>query len=406
MNIIGIGKSDMSRFYARDTTIEVNLDAVANNIQQFRQHLAAGTQIMAVVKADAYGHGAIYVAKAALQAGANSLGVSFVDEGIELREAGITAPILILGYTPPEGVKIALEHDLTLTIFSEACLQEVSKIASQLKRPAKVHVKVDTGMGRIGLPPEQAVPFIKRATQLRNIHLEGVFTHYSTADEADQTYLLKQEECFCQVVEELRKENVHIPILHCSNSAAAIERPQKVYNMIRLGISLYGFYPSDEVNRKAVSLEPVLRLVSKVVQVKKPPKGTGISYGKTYVASGEEWIATVPIGYADGIDRHLSNTGYALVNGVRVPIVGRVCMDFLMLDVTNAYPVQVGDEVVFYGVQGTEAIHVDEVAKQLRTINYELVCRLGHRIPRIYRSHGKTIAVVNRLRQENVNTYR
>ncbi len=395
----------MNRFYARDTMIEINLDAVANNVQQFRQHLASGTQIMAVVKADAYGHGAIYVAKSALQAGASCLGVSFVDEGIELREAGIVAPIVILGYTPPEDVSLALEHDLTLTVFSEESLQEVGRVARQRGERAKIHVKVDTGMGRIGLPPDKAVSFIAQASQMNSIDIEGLFTHFSTADESDQRYWQKQEDCFRQVVAELKNRRIHIPLIHCSNSAAAIERPHRVYNMIRLGISLYGFYPSDEVNKKAVSLKPVLRLTSKVVQVKKPPKGTGISYGKTFITSGKEWIATVPIGYADGIDRRLSNTGYALVNGTRVPIVGRVCMDFLMLDVTKAYPVRVGDEVVLYGEQGTASIRVDEVAKQLQTIHYEVVCMLGHRIPRVYRSGGKTVAIVNRLRREHVTTY-
>lgn len=395
----------MNRFYARDTVIEVNLDAVVNNIQQFRQHLDSETKIMAVVKADAYGHGAVYVAKAALQAGASCLGVSFVDEGIELREAGIVAPILILGYTPPEGILSALEHNLTLTIFSEECLEAVRRVAWQRKQHAKIHVKVDTGMGRIGLPPDQAVSFVRRASTMRGIEVEGVFTHFSTADEADPTYWKKQEDQFRRVVHQLREQKLDIPLIHSSNSAAAIEKPRHAYNMIRLGISLYGFYPSEEVNTKAVSLKPALRLVSKVVQVKRPPKGTGISYGKTFVASGNEWIATVPIGYADGIDRRLSNTGYALVKGTKVPIVGRVCMDYLMLDVTKVYPVEVGDEVVFYGEQGTESIHVDEVAKQLQTINYEIICKLGHRIPRIYRSGGKTLAVVNRLRKGNVAMY-
>ena len=395
----------MNRFYARDTRIEVNLDAVVNNIQQFRQHLGSKTKIMAVVKADAYGHGAIYVAKAALQAGASYLGVSFVDEGIELREAGIVAPILVLGCTPSEDVKSALEHDLTLTIFAEENLQVVSKIACQRNQNAKIHVKVDTGMGRIGLPPDKAVSFIQHASKMRGIQVEGVFTHFSTADEADQSYWRKQEEQFYQFVNRLREQKIDIPLIHSSNSAAAIERPQNVYNMVRIGISLYGFYPSDEVNTRAVSLQPALRLISKVVQVKKPPKGTGISYGKTFIASGNEWIATVPIGYADGIDRRLSNTGYALVKGKKVPIVGRVCMDFLMLDVTDAYPIRVGDDVVLYGEQGTESIHVADVAKQLQTIPYEIVCKLGHRIPRIYQSGGKTIAIVNRLRKGNVMVY-
>lgn len=394
----------MNRFYARDTIIEVDLDAIQHNVQQFQKHLGPETNIMAIVKADGYGHGAIFVAKAALEAGATYLGVSFVDEGVELREAGITAPILVLGYTPLEDVRLALNYDLTLTVFTEESLQFIQKVAYQLRKKAKIHVKVDTGMGRIGLWGMEAVPLVIKAAQLDEVELEGLFTHFSTADEADHTYANQQANLFEEVLSELKKKNLDIPLIHCANSAAAIEFPKRVYNMIRLGISLYGFYPSSEVNQQAVSLLPAMKLKSKVVHMKKPIKGTGIGYGKTYVTKGDEWIATIPIGYGDGFSRHLSNIGHALVNGVRVPIVGRICMDQLMLDVTKAMPVQVGDEVVLYGNQGAETIHVDEVAKLLQTINYEVTCMLGHRIPRLYFKQGGMVAIVNRLRQGITHT--
>lgn len=391
----------MNRPYARDTLIEVDLDAITNNIHEFQRRLDPQIKMMAVVKADAYGHGAVFVAQAALEAGATYLGVALVDEGIELREAGITAPILVLGFTPLEDIHQALCYDLTMTLFSEESLQVVNQVARQLSKKAKIHVKIDTGMGRIGLWGMEAIPFIMQAMECREVILEGVFTHFSTADEADQSYTQKQMLLFQQVVQELTARRIHIPLIHCANSATAIQLPGQIYNMIRLGISLYGFYPSGEVDQQAVSLVPALKLKSKVVQVKKLPKGTGISYGKTYMTSGEETIATVPIGYADGINRHLSNVGHALVKGVKVPIVGRVCMDFLMLDVTRALPVQIGDEVVLYGNQGHMHIHVDEVAAQLQTINYEITCMLSHRIPRIYLSKGEQVALVNRLRKHD-----
>lgn len=388
----------MNRLYARNTWVEVDLDAIAHNISGFQRILNPKTQIMAVVKADAYGHGAIFVARAALKAGATYLGVALVDEGIELREAGITAPILVLGYTSSEDVYEALAYDLTLTVFSDESLRIVNQMGKRLNKKAKIHVKVDTGMSRMGLWGTEAIPFIMQAIQMENVDVEGVFTHFSTADEQDQTYTRKQEHLFQQVVHHLKQRELPIPLIHCANSAAAMQFPKRVYNMIRLGISLYGLYPSCEVNQQAVPLLPALKLKSQVVQLKQPSAGVGIGYGKTYIADGHARIATVPIGYADGINRHLSNVGHALVNGVRVPIIGRICMDYLMLDVTKAWPVHVGDEVVLYGNQDSECIHIDEVAKQLKTINYEVTCMLGHRLPRVYFSQGKQVAVVNRLR--------
>jgi alanine racemase len=386
------------RFYGRDTVIEIDLDAIAHNVSQFQRYLPQGTRIMAVVKADAYGHGAIPVAEAALAAGASYLGVAFVDEGVELRRAGIGAPILVLGSTPPRAVRHALEHDLTLTVYAEKSVREIDEEAARLGKKARVHIKVDTGMGRLGVQPSHAFAFIHKTLKYRHVEMEGIFTHYATADEEDKSYALFQLHQFIRVLNQLREAGIHIPLKHIANSAGAIELAGHVFDMIRLGIAMYGYYPSDEVNRQTVSLRPALSFKSRIVHLFRPAGGTGISYGKTVVATGKEWIATIPVGYADGFSRLLSNRGFALVNGVRVPVVGRVCMDQLMLDVTEAMPVRVGDEVVLYGSQGKEQITVDEVARSLGTIHYEVTCMLSHRIPRIYLRDGKPVAVINRLR--------
>jgi alanine racemase len=384
--------------YGRDTVIEVNLDAIVHNVRQFRQHLPAGTEIMAVVKANAYGHGAVQVARAALEAGASQLGVAFVDEGIELRQAGITAPILILGFTPEYAIADALKNGLAMTVYSEESLNAIEQEAARLETKARIHVKVDTGMGRLGLFPEEAYTFVQKALRFAHIQMDGLFTHYATADEEDKTYALQQERQFARLVDRLARDGIEIPFVHIANSAGALELPDRVYRMARIGISLYGLYPSAEVNHQVVRLKPALTLKTKIVELKRPPAGFGISYGKTYTVSGNEWIAVVSIGYADGVNRHLSNRGHALVRGKKVPIVGRVCMDQMMLNVTEAMPVKLGDEVVIYGEQQGEAITVDEVAKQLGTINYEVTCMLSHRIPRLYLKNGQVVEVVNRLR--------
>ncbi|SEN38894.1 alanine racemase [Lihuaxuella thermophila] len=380
--------------------IEIDLDAVMHNVREFRKHLPVKTQIMAVVKADAYGHGAVPVAQAALEAGAVYLGVAFVDEGIQLRNAGIEAPILVLGYTPPYAARDAIRHRLTITVYSEESLQAVENEAARLGMEAKVHVKVDTGMGRIGLAPEEAAAFVRRALSLPHVQVEGIFTHFATADERDKSYTRFQEERFAGVIRELKKEGIELPLIHIANSAGAIELPDRVYDMVRIGISLYGYYPSAEVNQRAVELKPALTFKTKIVHLKQSPPGTGISYGKTYTTSGTEWIATIPVGYADGFSRRLSNQGHALVRGVKVPVVGRVTMDQVMLDVGDAMPVQVGDEVVLYGEQGRERISVEEVAGLLGTISYEVTCMLGRRIPRIYLKNGQPVTIVNHLRPE------
>lgn len=381
-------------FY-RNTYIEVNLDAIQHNVREFRRWIGDQVNLLVAVKANAYGHGAIPVAKAAIEAGANWLGVAFVDEGIELRNAGITVPILVLGYTPPEAIASAIQHNLTLTVYSGLLLEQINVEAKAQNQIASVHIKVDTGMGRLGVQPSEVIPILLQARGYQAIHVEGLFTHFATADEADRSYFNQQMGRFDQVIEEVKQAGFEIPIIHSSNSAATIEEKSEHHQMVRVGVSLYGMYPSVELNYSNIKLIPALRLITKVAHLKKVPAGSGVSYGKIYTTEQEEWLATLPIGYADGYSRQLSNRGFVLLNGIRVPVVGRVCMDQIVVRVDDAMPVQVGDEVVVYGVQGSEEISVDEVASWLGTINYEVTCMLQRRVPRVYLAQGKTVEVVN-----------
>ncbi|PFK30935.1 alanine racemase [Bacillus cereus] len=391
----------MSLRYGRDTIVEVNLDAIKHNVREFKKRVNdENMTMMAAVKANAYGHGAVEVAKAAVEAGINQLAVAFVDEGIELREAGISVPILILGYTPVDAAKDAIEYDIMMTVYRIEDLKGIDEVAQRLGKKARIQVKIDTGMSRIGLQEEEVAPFLEELKNMKHIKVEGVFTHYSTADEIDKTYTNMQTNLFEKAVTTAKEMGIHLPYIHSSNSAGSMELSNTFQNMVRVGIGIYGMYPSKEVDNTVVSLQPALSLKSKVAHIKHAKKNRGVSYGNTYVTTGEEWIATVPIGYADGYNRQLSNKGHALINGVRVPILGRVCMDQLMLDVTNAMPVHVGDEVVFYGKQGEKEILVEEIADMLGTINYEVTCMLDRRIPRVYKENDETTAVVNILRKK------
>ncbi|WJE54615.1 alanine racemase [Bacillus cereus] len=391
----------MSSRYGRDTIVEVNLDAVKHNVREFKKRVSdKNIAMMAAVKANGYGHGAVEVAKAAIEAGVNQLAVAFVDEGIELREAGVTVPILVLGYTPVEVAKDAIGYDIMLTVYRIEDLKGINEIAKQLEKKAHIQVKIDTGMSRIGLQEEEVAPFLEELKYMKYIEIEGMFTHYSTADEINKTYTNMQTSLFEKAVNTAKEMGIHLPYIHSSNSAGSMELSNTFQNMVRVGIGIYGMYPSKEVDHTVVSLQPALSLKSKVAHIKHAKKNRGVSYGNTYVTTGEEWIATVPIGYADGYNRQLSNKGHALINGIRVPVLGRVCMDQLMLDVTKAMPVQVGDEVVFYGRQGEEEISVEEIADILGTINYEVTCMLDRRIPRVYKENDETTTVVNILRNK------
>jgi len=387
----------------RPTQAEINLDHLCNNVDAFRETLPQGKKLLACVKANAYGHGAVEMARELERVGVDYLSVAFLDEALELRQHGITLPILVLGYTPPEGIAEAWKHDVTITLFSKEVLEAIQHLETGTSsRKLKVHIKIDSGMGRLGLlPGDEALAFIQEVANLKQVMLEGMFTHFAKADEKDKTYTLEQYRRFQGVVDALRDQGCVIPIIHTANSAATIDTPELSYNMVRVGISLYGLYPSGEVNHQVVKLSPVLTLKTKAVLVKTLPPHWGVSYGTRYVTQGNERIATLPIGYADGFSRMLSGKAQVLVRGRRVPVVGTICMDQCMVSLQSfaaeAEEIQAGEEVVLIGHQSGAVITADEVASQLGTIPYEVVCMMAHRIPRVYTRNGAVVARINPL---------
>lgn len=390
----------MKEAWQLDTSLvraEIDLKAIAHNVRELRRVTHPDARLMGVVKANGYGHGAVEIARCALKNGAERIGVARIDEGIQLREAGIKAPILIFGYTLPERTPELLEFDLMPTVYSAAFARALSRTAVALGKKIKFHLKVDTGMGRLGLLSQNfksqhpakrintaAVDETVAIAGLNGIELEGLFTHFATADSADKRYAENQLDLFLSFISQLRKAGLNPAVRHAANSAALIDMPRSHLDMVRTGIAIYGLYPSDEVDKRRVSLRPAMALRTRVIHLKKVPAGFNISYGITYKTPKPTTIATVPVGYADGLNRLLSSRGQMLLHGKRVPIVGRICMDLTMLDVGRINNVQVGDEVVIFGRQENESITVDEIASSLGTINYEIVCAITARVPRLY----------------------
>lgn len=383
----------------RWTRAEVDLDALHHNLEQFKQALGSDIKIMAVVKANAYGHGAVKVAEEAVSFGVDYLAVAFLDEALELRHHGIKAPILILGYTPPAGVAVARANDIALTVFDDDVLEEAARqYARNPGKNLKIHIKIDTGMGRIGLADEAAaIRFIDKALQTPGVETEGLFTHYACADDGDKTHVREQHRKFRAILEHFQNRQI-FRYVHAGNSATGIDTPELTFNMLRLGVGMYGLYPSEEVNHERVRLKPVMSLKTGVVMVKTLPKGSTVSYGANYTTSREEgeMIATLPIGYADGFSRLLSHKAEALIGGRRVPVVGNICMDQCMVRIDGG-EAAVGDEVVLIGSQGNEQIPAEELAGKLGTINYEITCMLSHRVPRVYVKHGRVAEFHNPL---------
>jgi len=379
------------------TWAEIDLAAYRHNIAELRRITRAESRFMAVVKANGYGHGAVEVAQAALDSGADRLGVARLHEAVELREAGIGAPILIFGLTPPEGTDTLLDLDLTQAVFTVDAAEELAaKTISKGKR-LRVHIKVDTGMGRLGLLAGE--PKAREATGsaashrfgevsaiagLPGLEVEGLFTHFATADHTDKAYANRQMQRFLELVDLLKQQGLEFPLNHAANSAALIDMPESHLDMVRPGIVTYGLYPSAEVEQSRVELKPVMEWKARIVQLKKVPAGFGVSYGITFETPRPTTLATVAVGYADGLSRALSSRGQMLVGGQRVPIVGRICMDLTLLDVGEVSDVAVGDEVVILGRQGDEMLSADEMAASLDTINYEVVSTVTSRVPRIY----------------------
>lgn len=367
----------------RPVWVEIDLDAIRHNLTEIRRQIGPMVEIMAVVKAEAYGHGAIQVAKTALQAGANRLGVALPEEGIALREAGITAPILVFSPLQVEQANVMVKYDLTPTICMLEPAVALSRATIKAGKVISIHLKIDTGMGRIGVPANEGVIFIKKLQSLPGIILEGLFSHLATADEQDKEYAKYQIKTFNKVIVDLKNEGLLPAKIHLANSAAIIDLPLTYYNMVRPGIMLYGMYPSLGVNLEKVRLKPAFALKTKVVFVKRVAPGITISYGRKFTVPKDTTIITIPIGYADGWLRRLTGKAEVLISGKRFPIVGTICMDLSMVDVGDE-PVAIGQEVVLIGSQGAESISVDEIANHLETINYEVTCMISDRVPRRY----------------------
>jgi len=377
----------------RATVAEIHLSNLRHNVQALRSLLKPDVQLMAVVKANAYGHGALPCTQEVLDAGADTLGVGIVSEGIELREQGIQAPIHVLIGIFPDEADDLIQHNLTTTLHSRSLAETLSQRAGLLGKEVGVHIKVDTGMGRLGIAPHQLPGWIEFITDLKNIRIESIFTHFSSADDEDPGFTQNQIKRFQSSLNELKKSKLDLPMAHCANSAALLQFPESQYDLVRPGICLYGALPAPGLstviksltmeNRK-FSLLPVMQWKTRILTVNSLPKGTPVSYGQKFVTQRESRIATLPVGYADGLGRLLTNRMQVLVRGHKVPQVGTICMDMCMIDVTDIAKAQEGDEVVLFGQQGKETITADEMAAQAGTVPYEILCGVSKRVPRIY----------------------
>lgn len=366
---------------------EIDLDAIAYNMEQMKKRIGDHARLIAVVKADGYGHGAVPVAKM-FEACSYVWGyaVACLEEATELREQGIRKPILVLGCVFPDQFEEMIRYDVRPAVYMESMAELISQEAVRQGKDAFIHIKIDTGMGRIGFPvTEESADAVKRISRLPGIRIEGMFTHFAKADERDKTYTFLQHDRFMRMKELVEKRQVPVRYFDCDNSAGIIDFPDMKHDLARAGIAMYGMYPSDEVDQKAVDLRPALSLVSHVSFVKEVEAGTPISYGGTFVSDRPMRVATIPVGYGDGYPRSLSNKGYVLIHGKRARILGRVCMDQFMADVTDIPETAFMDRVVLVGRDGDEEITVDELADLSGRFNYEFVCCLGKRIPRIYK---------------------
>lgn len=386
--------------YAR-VQAEIDLDIIRENVKEIKRHLKDKTKFMAIIKADGYGHGAIPIAHA-LNPHVDGFGVATIREAENLRNAGIDKMILILGFTFEEFYKEIIEFDISQTIFSLESAQKLNEEGKKQGKKARVHIAVDTGMGRIGFQDDlKSANIIKEISRLEYIQLEGIFTHYAAADERDKTSVNRQMERYHRFIRRVEELGVQIPIHHSSNSAAIIDHPESNFDMVRAGIITYGLFPSEEVKKEKLNIRPALSLRSHVVFVKEVEAGVGISYGSTYITPKKMKIATIPVGYADGFPRKLSNRGYVLIHGKRADILGRVCMDQTMVDVTDIADVKVGDRVTIIGEDKGEMVTVEELASMTETINYEFMCNLTKRVPRIYKEGGKIVASLDYTKEED-----
>lgn len=386
-----MAETGYNRVYAR-----IDMNNLRYNIETMKSLVKPDMKVLAVIKADAYGHGAVEIAKR-IEDLCDYYGVATIDEAIELRKAGIDMPILIIGFTADSDYNRLIEYNITQAVYDTAEAKKLSDVAVALGKKARVHIKVDTGMSRIGYQVDDEGK--SEALKLKDypgLYIEGIFTHYAKADETDKTAAKGQRESFREFIRAMEDGGIHFDIKHIDNSAGTMEMEDNEFDMVRLGIVTYGLYPSDEVDRSVV-IKPVMSLISHVCHVKTLPKGRGIGYGWTYVTTKDTRVATVTVGYADGYPRAQSNLGRVIIHGKYAPIIGRVCMDQIMVDVTDIPDVRVKDEVILIGGEGDAYISVEEVAAPAASFNYELVCNIARRVPRVYSVDGADVAVSNYL---------
>ncbi|NLX64695.1 MAG: alanine racemase [Clostridiaceae bacterium] len=384
------------------TWAEINLDNIAHNVKEIQRVAGKRTEIMAVVKADAYGHGVLETVNTLVESGCSRLAVSMLDEAIQLRQIGIDIPILVLSHTDPSRIDELIKYNITQTVYSHDIAKALSDEAVRQGTKAKVHIKIDTGMARVGFPPGySAVKAVSEIQKLPGIIIEGIFTHFAVADENDETsknFTLHQAELFNSIISELNRIGILIPIRHVANSAAIIQYPQYAMEMVRPGIILYGIYPSRQVDRSVLDLKPAMTLKTTIAMVKWVEENTSVSYGRKFITRRKSKIATIPVGYADGYSRLLTGKGRVLVNGQYAPVVGSICMDQCMIDVTDIEgEIKNGNEVVLLGKQGNLEITAEELADHIGTIPYEIVCIIGKRVPRVYSKNGEIVNVLNYL---------
>lgn len=381
--------------HLRPVWAEIDLDNLAYNMQQINK-ISKGREIIAVVKADAYGHGALDIAPILLENGATRLAVAVLNEAIELRRGGINAPIMVLGFTPNSLIETCLKYNIEQTVYSYEIAKEISEVAVKSNRVAKIHIALDTGMGRIGfLPDKESIDEIDKLSKLPNIQIEGIFSHFASADEKDKTYTKLQFNKFLWVCDNLEERGIDIKIRHIANSAAIMDMPEVHLEGIRPGIIMYGYYPSRDVNKERLDLKPVMSLKTTIVHIKNVEKGNYISYGRKFKTEKESIIATLPVGYADGYSRSLYNKGKVILKKQLAPVVGRICMDQCMIDVSNIENVKTGDEVILMGEDKGIKMTAEEIGNLLGTINYEVTCMISKRVPRVYIRHGNIVGIRN-----------
>lgn len=380
---------------------EINIDNIIYNVNSIKNILNKGTEYISVIKADAYGHGAVKCAEYIKGCGINYFAVAMLDEAIELRNAGIDSNIIILGFTPYNMAKTVIENNISQTCYSYELAKEFSDAAVKLGKTAKLHIAVDTGMKRIGFEPtKESIDIIDEIQKLSNVKIEGLFTHFAVADAKDKSFTYEQFRKYNDFLEMLNQRKIDIGIKHVGNSAEIIDLPKLNLDAVRPGIIQYGLYPSDEVIHSNLPLKPVMSLKANIINIKEVEKDTSISYGRKFFTKRKSIIATIPVGYADGYSRLLSGKAMVIVNGQFAPVVGVICMDQCMIDITDINNVSIGDEVILIGNDGKLEISVDHIAKMLGTINYEVICMISRRVPRVYTKDGKIIDSVSYLQSK------